>query len=362
MISDELCRVPIEYLWVGLELQEDIYNYNGEVLLVPKGKVITEPRLASLIKFEGGNKYITTPMTMYNIIMDKNNIPEDVRKLMLQTQKGYEALNHGVDEIMAEAKKCGKVSSEPVAKSVAKVPKLLQGAGMQLIFKCIDLPRPMGEELQRHCMNVALLNGLMAECLELSEQEARDLITVGMLHDIGKTKIPGEKYSNRGVLTEREQEMARIHCLYTAEMLTEDFDEAVKMAAYYHHEKFDGSGYPEGLAGEAIPLYARVTTISDTYDNLVYTRPGEEPKCLFDIMAKMASMEGKELDEELTMLFLNDMKSQYFGKTVRMSDGSTGKIMYIPPNDVGRPVIKTDAGIRQTDDEWKCQEILLTEL
>ena len=321
--------------------------------------MITQPRLASLFKFEGVNKYITTPKAMYDIIMDKNNIPEDMRKLMLQTQRGYEALNHGVDEIMAEAKKYGKVSSEPVAKSVAKIPALLEGAGMQIIFSCIDLPRPMGEELQRHCLNVALLNGLMAECLDLPDQEARDLITVGMLHDIGKTKIPGDKYSNRGILTQREEEMARIHCLYTAEMLTEDFDDEVKMAAYYHHEKVDGSGYPDGLAGEAIPLYARITAISDTYDNLEYVRPGEDPKSLFDIMAKMAAMEGKELDEELTMLFLNDIRGQYMGKTVRMSDGTMGKAIYIPPNDLGRPVIKTETEIRQTDDEWKCQEILL---
>lgn len=359
MISDELCRVPIEYLWVGLELQEDIYNYNGEVLLVPKGKVITEPRLASLFKFEGGNKYITTPRAMYDLIMDKNNIPEDMRKLMLQTQKGYEALNHGVDEIMAEAKKYGKVSSEPVAKSVAKIPALLEGAGMQIIFSCIDLPRPMGEELQRHCLNVALLNGLMAECLDLPDQEARDLITVGMLHDIGKTKIPGDKYSNRGVLSKREEEMARIHCLYTAEMLTEDFDTEVKMAAYYHHERIDGSGYPEGLKGDKIPLYARITAISDTYDNLVYVRTGEKSKPLFDVMAELAAMEGKELDEELTMLFLNDIKSQYLGKTVRMSDGVTGNVVYIPPNDLGRPVVKTGTVIKQTDEEWKCREVLL---
>ena len=59
------------------------------------------------------------------------------------------------------------------------------------------------------------------------------------------------------------------------------------------------------------------------------------------------------------MLFLNDIKSQYLGKPVRMSDGVTGNVVYIPPNDLGRPVVKIGTVIKQTDEEWKCREVLL---
>ena len=98
------------------------------------------------------------------------------------------------------------------------------------IFQCITVPRPVDEALQRHSLNVALLNGIMGQWLGLDEKDIRSLILTGVLHDIGKTKIPEEILNAPRKLTPEEFEVMKRHPLYSFELLGDDISEDVRYA------------------------------------------------------------------------------------------------------------------------------------
>lgn len=116
---------------------------------------------------------------------------------------------------------------------------------------------------------------------ELSQEYGQDIIDAVKLHDLGKIAMPDSVLLKPGCLTEEEFAIIRTHPIHGSEMLRRAIDKMEEDSllqtaldiAFGHHEKWDGSGYPGGIAGEAIPLSARITAIADVFDALTSTRP-----------------------------------------------------------------------------------------
>ena len=96
--TERLEKVPMEYLWEGLVLSDNLYNYNGSVLLVPSGEVITKSKLDKLINFSDGNNYITTFRGSYEYIMKGKDRPAEIQQKMLENRTGYTELRKGTGE------------------------------------------------------------------------------------------------------------------------------------------------------------------------------------------------------------------------------------------------------------------------
>ena len=126
---------------------------------------------------------------------------------------------------------------------------------------------------------MAHVAGLIAEGLGLSEDEARVIEMAAPLHDMGKIAIPDAILLKPGPLTEEEIAVMRRHPRIGHELLSGSqnrFIQAGAMVALRHHERYDGSGYPDGLVGEAIPLEARIVAVADVFDALISPRPYKE--------------------------------------------------------------------------------------
>jgi putative two-component system response regulator len=131
-----------------------------------------------------------------------------------------------------------------------------------------------GQELESHCQRLALLVSLLGMEVGLSEAELRSLRRGAYLHDIGKIGIPASILLKRGPLDEREWRIMQKHPLI-GEQICQELPSllAILPIIRSHHERWDGSGYPDGLRGEEIPLLARITQIADIYDALTTERP-----------------------------------------------------------------------------------------
>lgn len=125
-----------------------------------------------------------------------------------------------------------------------------------------------------HSKRVTCYARLTAAALDLGEKEREDLKTGAMLHDIGKIGITDFILGKQGPLDQTERKTIKEHPRKGYEILKPlKHFEPILPAILHHHENFDGSGYPSGLSGESIPLYARIISVADTYDAIVNTRP-----------------------------------------------------------------------------------------
>jgi putative nucleotidyltransferase with HDIG domain len=156
-----------------------------------------------------------------------------------------------------------------------------------------------GEHLQR----VRVYAMELAKELGLNEDETEALQAASVLHDIGKLAVPEHIISKPGKLTPEEFEKMKIHPIVGAEILEQvDFPYPVVPIVRAHHEKWDGSGYPNGLAGEEIPIGARILAAVDCLDALASDRQYRKALPLDEAMAKVAADAGKSFDPRVVAI------------------------------------------------------------
>jgi HD-GYP domain-containing protein (c-di-GMP phosphodiesterase class II) len=148
-----------------------------------------------------------------------------------------------------------------------------------------------------HAHRVAALAMRMAEQLGLSEDEITDIEVFGPLHDVGKIGIRDSVLLKMGPLSETEQSACREHTIIGERILRplKPSREALAMVRN-HHEAWDGTGYPDGLAGEEIPLLARVLQVADCYDAMVSDRPYQAAMSEQEVLAHFQQYAGKRYD------------------------------------------------------------------
>lgn len=151
-----------------------------------------------------------------------------------------------------------------------------------------------------HSIRVAQYSRELARRMELSSQEQEYIYYVALLHDIGKIGIPDNVLNKPGKLTPEEREIIQRHPKIGAEIL-KNFTalEGISEGAKYHHERYDGNGYCEGLAGENIPLVARIIGVADTYDAMSSERCYRKPLSEEVIISELEKAKGTQLDPNI---------------------------------------------------------------
>lgn len=214
-----------------------------------------------------------------------------------------------------------------------EVNRELRGTRMEIIRRLGKAAEYKDNETGKHVIRVGLYSGLLAEQLGLEPGRVDLIRQCSPMHDLGKIGIPDRIMQKPGPLDEEERKIMHEHCGIGQEMLAplppddlvlyrghttigEDIlggsdspmlETARKIAAY-HHENWDGTGYPHGLKGEDIPIEARIVTIVDIYDALsskrAYKEPYDEEKC----QGIIRSLEGTILDPNIVRIFFNNIE------------------------------------------------------
>jgi len=161
-------------------------------------------------------------------------------------------------------------------------------------------------ETGMHVIRMSHFSKLLALAAGHSPAWAEDLLNAAAMHDVGKIGIPDAVLRKPGPQDAAEWDTMRRHPEIGAEIIGEHPSGVLQLAreiALAHHEKWDGSGYPRGLAGEAIPLSARIVAIADVFDALTTRRPYKEPWPVQEAMNHIAAQAGKHFDPALVALF-----------------------------------------------------------
>jgi len=151
-----------------------------------------------------------------------------------------------------------------------------------------------------HSERVAYYSKRIAQEMGLPEEEVNKIYTAALLHDIGKIGIPDSILLKPGKLTDREYEIIKFHPILSYELLNHlDFLEDAIDGIKYHHERWDGSGYPEGLKGEEIPLSARIIAVADSFDAMTSQRIYRKAMDRREAVKELHQLAGKKYDPKV---------------------------------------------------------------
>lgn len=175
----------------------------------------------------------------------------------------------------------------------------------ELINRLSEVIEARSEETASHVERVSRIAYLLAQKVGLNDSEAQLLKTVAPLHDVGKIGIPESILNKPGKLTEEEFEIIKGHAMIGYRILKGsglDLLEAGALIAKEHHEYWNGGGYPNGLSGEEIHIYGRITIIADVFDALSHDRVYKKAWPFEEVMAYMKEQSGKMFDPNLIRL------------------------------------------------------------
>lgn len=202
---------------------------------------------------------------------------------------------------------------------------------------------PNEDELTfNHCLNSALLAGVFAQWMHLSEKDTRTLILACFYYDIGKLKLPYEILWKPGKLTNEEYATIKKHPAigHTLVRYT-SLSEKIKDAVLMHHERMDGSGYPQHLQGDEIHYFARYIAIIDTYIAMASPRSYRPAMTPLQILGHFETNLEK-YDTEILMPIMQKIGDAQLGTTVQLNDDSIWEVFILHPVKLSRPILRNE--------------------
>lgn len=212
--------------------------------------------------------------------------------------------------------------------------------GMHL-FHMLQSMRDYQDETYAHSISVALICNAMGNWLRYSKGDIETLTLCGLLHDIGKAFIPRDILTKTGDLTGADISILKTHPIqgYNA-LKPQAIDVRIKHAVLMHHERCDGSGYPNHLIGPMIDDFAKIVAIADTYDAMTSPRIYRGSLCPFEVIHLFQSEGLTKYDPFFLLTFLKGTADTFLHREVTLSNGMEGEIVIINQSDLSRPVVR----------------------
>ncbi len=196
-----------------------------------------------------------------------------------------------------------------------------------------------------HSLNVAVIAVCFGKYLQFDDEYCRHLGVAGLYHDVGKLRVPAAVLNKPGRLGPEELAVMRKHPAYGYEMLTKrrGLDKETILAALEHHERYDGSGYPRGLAFKDINKLSNLISLADVYDATTSQRAYEDAHSPHNALSIMYTLRGKSFHPVLTEKFIRFLGVYPVGGLVRLRNGRVAVVVNQNPEDMLRPTVRVIA-------------------
>ncbi len=331
----------------GMLVAQNAYTLDDQ-LVVTKGTVLDDKTIRRINNYSILNVFIEDEGSIRPVKpSDEGIVPQvsfserlrasyEFEKFKASLEKSASKLKNTFDQIVNGEK---EVDIEEIT---GPVYKLMFEAGTGFgVFDMLNNLHEYSDEIYMHSINVSLISNLIAGWMKYTPDEIKIATAAGLLHDIGKVKLPINLINSTNSYSEKDRQILRTHVIQGYELLKNmDIDDHIKNAVVMHHERADGSGYPFHIRGEQIDEFARIIAVADIYDELTSKRMNRGPICAFDVI-EMFEKEGlNKFDAKVVMTFMTHISNSFIANKVRLSDGREGDIIFINPDKLSRPMVK----------------------
>lgn len=355
-VLNKYVKINSAVFFDGMLLPTDLYcKYRNNYVLVFKSELLTPDYISKIrqIEYTYGNLYIEN--SFYDEVMAQSDIYRG-NMVNINFHSSYAKLKEQTFDLLDDIANSNTISKETTDNVSETIHERILYTDESTIFQILNTVRTVDEYLYTHCTNVAILNGLMGKWLGYSQEETKSLIRGGLLHDIGKLRIPREILDKPERLNDDEFKVMKTHPIHAYNMLINsgEIDPIVISIVRNHHEKVNGKGYPDGLIYDDIPIAARITAISDVYDAMVTERVYKPAHSPFEILEEFAKGSYIHLDMDLVKLFIENIPSELIGKSVLLSNGSVGEVVFIDETNLLYPMVRVGEEVFKTNNKIKC--------
>lgn len=317
----------------GLILAEDIFK--NSVLIMPKNSHVDEEIIAKLRAF--GVERIAVYVPAFHET-EKEELPpvfDPHREFKKQYRENVDRIKTVLHDLAA-GRKLKLEQMEVVFNSA-----FTQVMDNYSLIESINEMRKTDAYTFTHGLNVSLYGGLIARWMGLPDHDIRKVIQAGVLHDIGKVKIPPQILNKKGPLSPEEREQVKKHAAFGYGLIQahQEVSQDVKEAVLMHHERVNGTGYPLGITGEFLSIYTKIIMLADVYDALTSERVYKKRITPFDTFVELEKIGYDNFDPQVLLVFLSNIASYYTGAKVKLNTGEVGEIACILPQNITKPLI-----------------------
>lgn len=321
--------VRAEELQPGMILAKSVISDSGKILLEP-GLYLTEKNIRKLIKWQTLYVNIKLPC---NLCLARHEILKTYEKTLGLVKTAFEKIRTFQE---VPIKEC-----EELVENYIELMANVTG-----VISILHKVKSHNEYTFGHSLNVAIISGVLGKWLGFTAGDLKDIILAGLLHDIGKIFISSDILDKPGKLTDEEMEIIKTHSACGSRLVSDcdEISQETKLGILQHHERQDGSGYPQKLKGEDIHIYANIVALADLYDAMSNKRIYRRQLPPFVVVETILEQMYKKLDPNVCLIFLENLRELMMGSLVLLSDGRKAKIVLLNELLRTRPVIQLSTG------------------
>lgn len=346
LFVSELYKVPIEHIDIGMYISETTpglldVGFNTKGMISQRGTI--ERLVLSGIK----ELYIDVSKgkrSDYSVpVRDKNHNTSATKTLADERQNAEKVYGEAVSlvgSLMKDVKMGNPIDVGPVEELADDINNSVLNNENALL--CLSQIREKDQYLLEHSINVGILMGVLSRHLGFARDTVHQLVTGALLHDIGKIRVPYNVLNKPGKLNEDEWVEMQRHVQYGQEVLLKSqgiSDVAMSICAQ-HHERLDGTGYPQQLKGKQINTYGRLASVVDIYDALTADRVYHQGKTPFEAMKILITLGDNHLDKAFVYEFIRCMSVYPVGTLVELNNGKLGVVLQANSQNPSAPEVR----------------------
>lgn len=346
--------IPIEYVKPNAILGDTLYSVDG-VMLAKKGNVLSD-KLIEKIK---QNQILTIYIDDEHSDVEINRLlhPNIINKAMLLIKDIFQAAGY--------RDASGELKSKSILEYNSPLSVLVDDM-IDEIFSVKDKPleyiniKSVDNYLYMSSLNCGILSSLIAMELSYSREMIKNIFMAGIYHDIGMALIPKEIFSKKEALTIEEKMMIINHPKTGHEFLKDKnfLASYVKQATFQHHERLNGSGYPNRSSGEEISLISQIVGITDVFDAMISDRPYSRATTPHEAVEYLMTCSGTAFDSELISIFTKKINPYPPGSLVELTSGQVAVVESVVPGFPLRPKISLITG-KKGDYRYEVKDLMV---